>query len=426
MDSDDIEEIREPKFQDVLQKYVTKIGGAAIIIGILYYLYYQINLASNDKNAFTSNFVYNIFAIVVPIIGILCLILMTMFDTDVGIYIIIGTIFAISLCGMFFYFLQTTLSTYIFNKYLLYVVIAFSILISLSIIATLLSGTLRRQIGWTGFFANLIFYIPCLIRDAIKGAVNEYNSFSTTILVLFIIEIILLLMYFLLIPLFNTNVVPTNISLLDDPIMINTSMPLSVAPIYTGKGPWNNFSLSMWVYVNPAPNTKPGYTTETPIFTYTTGSSDYFFKLNYLNDSKKNAQFNLDISNSTVSNVMTGQSMNPTPLSMPLQKWNNIVFNMSTKDIPTGTDAPTGVIVIPKTTTTLDVFINGVLTHTFPLNSTPLFSASDRITVGSGSIDANIDGLYGAICNIVYYQQPLSRLSLIYNYNTLVVKNPPV
>lgn len=426
MDTSDVEEIREPKFQDVLRKYVTKIGGAAIIIGILYYLYYQINLASNDQNAFTYNFVYNIFAIVVPIIGILCLILMTMFNTDVGMYIIIGTIFAISLCAMFFYFLQSSLSKYIFNKYLLYVVIVFSILISLSIIATLLSGTLRRQIGWTGFFANLIFYIPCLIRDAIKGAVNEYNSFSTTILVLFVIEIILLLMYFFLIPLFNTNVVPTNISLLDDPIMINTSMPLSVAPIYTGIGPWNNFSLSMWVYVNPAPNTKPGYTKETPIFTYTTGSSDYFFKLNYLNVSNKNTQFNLDISNSTVSNVMTGQSLNPTPLSMPLQKWNNIVFNMSTRDIPTGTDAPNGQTLQKKTTTTLDVFINGVLTHTFPLNSTPIFSASDRITVGSGSIDANIDGLYGAICNIVYYQQPLSRLSLIYNYNTLVVKNPPV
>jgi hypothetical protein len=423
MDSTEVEEIREPNVQDIFQKYISKIGVAAGIICILAYLYYQINLASTDKNAFTTNFLYNVFAIVVPVIGILCFILMTMMSADVGAYIIIGAIFVIALCSILFYFLQSSLSQYIFNKYLLYTVIVFFILIGLSIVATLLSGTLRRQIGWTGFFANLIFYIPCLIRDGIKGAIQEYNSFSSTLLVLFVIEVILLLMYFFLIPLFNTSVVPTHVSLLDDPIMINTSIPLTVAPIYTGKGPWNNFSLSMWVYVNPAPNTKLGYTTKTPIFTYTKGSNDYYFKLNYINDPNKNTQFDLDVSNSTLINPMTGKSMNPAPLAMPLQKWNNVVFTVTTKQLPNETDDPNKV---PETTTTVDVFINGALTQTFPLQSTPVFSPADRITVGSGTIDANTDGLYGAICNMVYYREPLSRLSLIYKYNTLVVKNPPL
>jgi len=434
MDEDEaeIESSREPSFRDLFYKYIKKIAAVVIIFGIVLYVYFQISLASLDKQSFTLHFVYNIFTIVVPVIGILCFVLLSTIDKGFGTYIIAGTIFAIALFGGIFYFLQTTLSQYIFNKYLLYTVIAFLILIGLSIIATLLSGTLRRQSGWTGFFANLLFYIPCMIRDGIKGAINEYNTFSTTLVILFGVEILLLLMYFFLIPLFNTNAVPTNIPLLEDPVMLNTGVPLSVAPIYSGSGPWNNFAISMWIYVNPAPNTKSGYTHQTPLFSYSSVSSDNYFTINYLNDAKNQTLFNLDISNTTVTDIFSGKTINPIPFTMPLQKWNNVVFNVITKPVPVptinGEPAPT--VNLPNTTvattTTIDVFLNGDLIESCPLNNTPTFSPTDAIKIGSGSINKNVDGIYGAICNIVYYREPLTRLSLIYNYNKLVINNPPI
>jgi hypothetical protein len=214
--------------------------------------------------------------------------------------------------------------------------------------------------------------------------------------------------------------------------MLNTAVPLSVAPIYTGKGPWNNFAISMWVYVNPAPNTKVGYTKQTPIFSFSPGPSDNYFTVHYNNDDKNQTLFDLDISNTNMNKNIFG-SKNPIPFTMPLQKWNNIVFNVNTQPVstPSSTPGPTvyGSISRPidvPTTTTIDVFLNGELIQSCPLNSTPKFSPTDSLKIGSGTIDANIDGLYGAICNITYYREPLSRLSLIYNYNKLVINNPPV
>ena len=426
---EELETTREPTFRKIFYKYINKISIVAVMIIILTYIYFQINLASLDNKSFTSKFLYNIFAIVLPVIGVLCFVLLTTVDKGFGIYIISASIFAIALFGMGFYFLQTNYSQYIFNKYLLYVVIVFGIIIALSIIATLFSGTLQRQAGWTGFFANLLFYIPCLIRDGIRGILNEYKTFSTTLMILFGIELLILLMYFFLIPLLNNNVVPTNISLLDDPVMLNMAVPLSVAPIYTGSGPWNNFSISMWVYVNPAPNTKTSYTKKTPIFSYVPSDTDNYFTLNYENNKDNQTLFNLDISN-TVTDSIFG-SNNPISLKMELQRWNNIVFNVTTQDIPTSTEKKMVIsygksdVVIP-TKTTVDIFLNGELIQSSLLNSTPVFSPRDMIKIGSGKDDANINGLYGAICNIVYYREPLTRLSLIYNYNKLVINNPPV
>lgn len=432
-DENEIDKIKLPNFRDMFFKYINKIVVVLVIIGILIYIYFQVGLASLNRRSFTSSFSYNIFAIVIPVIGVLSFILLSTIDKGFGIFLIAGTMIAITAFGMLFYFLKSNLSQYIFNKYLLYTVIAFGIIIALSIVSTLLSETLRRQVGWTGFLSNLLFYIPCIIRDSIKGAVNEYNSFSTTLVILFGIEILILLMYFFLIPTINDNAVPTNVSILGDPVMLSAAVPLSVAPIYTGSGPWNNFAISMWIYVNPAPNTKLGYTEKTPIFSYRPSTNDNYFTVHYSNDSKQQTLFQLDISNTNMSNIFGPN--NPISFNMPLQKWNNIVFNVVTEPVPNGTETPqptvasygtTKIVDTRPTVTTIDIFLNGELIHSCPLNKTPEFSPTDAINIGSGTMDKNVDSLYGAICNITYYREPLSRLSLIYNYNKLVINNPPV
>jgi hypothetical protein len=101
------------------------------------------------------------------------------------------------------------------------------------------------------------------------------------------------------------------------------------------------------------------------------------------------------------------------------------------------TPAPT--VKPPMTSqTTVDMFINGNLERSFTYDGinqpAPIVKNNSQISIGetkiSGEADTidypNRDGLYGAICNIVYYNNPLTKMALVYNYNTLSIQNPPV
>jgi hypothetical protein len=435
------------------------------IIAIIYYIYYKVDLASNDPLAFTKNLNSNIFFIVLPVIAIFALMSVLAFNSTVAMYIIFGGIFAAAAFGFVFYLLQSSLSKYIFNIYLLYFVTILLFIVGGSILATLFSGSLRKMTGWTGFFINLLFYLPCLIRDLIHGAIQEYQSFSTTLVVLFSIEIILGMMFLFLIPFVNNKILPSNVQLLEDPVMLNTAKLLE-----TPNEVSDNFAISMWVYVNPASINKPGYAVETPIFTYMTPSGEKHIRLTYSNIEQGNNDFIMYIGDT------------PFPLSLPLQKWNNFVFNHSTyteyvsapssSTTPSNTttsstsirsyinswwskllsvfyktpaSTPAASILVKKTT--VDMFVNGILERSFTYDDpskVPIFSPADRMVIarwgiepssivthtdgvkGATNHNSNHEGLYGAICNVVYYGQPLTQMALIYNYNLLTIRNPPL
>ena len=76
--------------------------------------------------------------------------------------------------------------------------------------------------------------------------------------------------------------------------------------------------------------------------------------------------------------------------------------------------------------TTVDMFINGVLKRAFTYDGInkpiPIVKNNSQISIG----ELEKDGLYGAICNIVYYNSPVTKMALVYNYNTLSIQNPPV
>jgi hypothetical protein len=407
-------------------------------------------LAGNDPKAFTTNFIYNIFVIVVPVIAIFGLISMLSFETSFAMYLIFGGIAAAIIGFIIYYFLQTSLSQYIFNKYLLYLVIAAIIVFGASIIFTIFSGTLRKMTGWTGFFINLLFYIPCLIRDAIGEIVKEYTGFSNTLVILFAIEVILIMIYFFMIPFINSKIFPKTTILLDEPVMLNTGMPLKT-PVDIS----NNFGISMWVYVNPGSKNKPGYSEESPIFSLLDASGNNHIQLTYSNVEQGNDDFIMYVGEQAF------------PITLPLQKWHNFVFNYITYDaeIPSSSPGPTiepankswGEYILSffyktpaattpvhsvKQKTNVDMFINGNLERSFTYedkipvvsnNSTiSIGSIVDNLTVGSDGVEganmnnSNRDGLYGSICNIVFYDKPVSKMSLIYNYNLLTIRSPPV
>ena len=422
MDTDNIQKkefVNTTSIVNILTKYKYIFYSIFTASVVIVYLYYQIDLASNDPKAFTKNFTYNIFAIIVPIIGVLCIILLTTIDKDYGTFILISTIFIIAVFGIIFYFLQTSLSQYIFNKYLFYIVIIAIILIGLTIVYTIFSGTLRRLNGWTGFAANLFFYIPCLIRDGINILIDEYKSFSNTLTILFIMEIVLILMYFWLIPLTSKAMLPETVPLLVEPVMLNTSLPIELTSTDLSN---NGFGMSMWVQLNPAPSNKLAYSKEYSIFTFSN-----------ITDKKDTSHFELKYVETPIDNFILniGNSSNGTfKTTLPLQRWNNIFFNCTVSKSPTPTTVENTEPINETSSIIIDVFINGSLAFSCPLEKPfPKFSNKDTITIGKRNIsikNANMEGLYGAICNMLYYKKPLTKMAIVYNYNILTVRNPPL
>ena len=87
-------------------------------------------------------------------------------------------------------------------------------------------------------------------------------------------------------------------------------------------------------------------------------------------------------------------------IQIPNQKWNNFVFNYSSKYV--------------------DLFINGKLTRTFYFKENiPDYHVGDVVTTGSEN------GLSGAIANIRYYQKKLTSREITAFYNIFKKKNPP-
>ena len=88
-------------------------------------------------------------------------------------------------------------------------------------------------------------------------------------------------------------------------------------------------------------------------------------------------------------------------LTLPNQRWNNFVFNY--------------------TENSADLFINGHLERSFPLNNRfPTYSADDAISVGEK------DGLFGAICNIQFHTSVMTKSDIVSTFNVFRFSNPPV
>lgn len=49
--------------------------------------------------------------------------------------------------------------------------------------------------GWTGFIANLIFYIPCMLLDLLEYVKADLQQAPKAVPVLLIIELILIILY---------------------------------------------------------------------------------------------------------------------------------------------------------------------------------------------------------------------------------------
>ena len=325
-------------------------------------------------------------------------------------YFIFGIIFFV--LGYFLYKYITSL-TKIFGVFanILFIVLLFSIaFVGLSIVYELMKQKIRSMKGISGFIANFIFFIPCLINDFVLYLREQYSITPSAVFILLAIELVLISGYFLFrhysLKITNPS---TSIQLLDKGVFLNKQVNISnnsyLKPLvyfdeYKNKKTTvrSNYTLSLWVYLNTQERYNEGLTN---IFTYGFGSSvkPQIQYNNTYNNYRKNS--NLDLYRFTFTSPSDTVPNPYFELELPSQKWNNIVFNYSDNSV--------------------DLFVNGALERTFTFtDNIPKYSPTDMITIGDNK---NING---AICNITYNPVVLTEYEIVNNYNILINRNPPI
>ena len=262
------------------------------------------------------------------------------------------------------------------------------VVVGISFANNMFGRYLNNSTDWLGFILNLIVYVPCLLEDLIKYFKQQYDITSSVTFILLAIEFALVAVYLLLPLLFASKLVDDSIQIIDEPAFLD--IPVVKTFKEQDNGDRNskraNYSISMWVYLNQQTTS----TNKAHIFSY----GDSYPKIEYIKSKT-------DPSRDKYRFTVSGQT--PYDISLPNQKWNNIVLNFNENK-------------------TVDIFVNGNLERTFASSKRILDenSSTNLITIGS------TNNLYGAICNVKYYRAPLTYTQITQNYNLLYNKNPPV
>lgn len=372
---------------------------------------------SPSINIYSNKMFYYLILIIIPTIVVFMYIIKLTIGQDLFQPLVIFSMVVAAGLLVLFVLIYGGLSQYVFNTYSLYLLTVAIFIVGLSIVYNIFSGNLKRTSGWLGFFINLVFYIPCLVSDFAAYLLNDIKATQSSVFVLFIFEILLILAYMFVLPRANSFLTGGGISLIDKPLFISSQTDIgtdfitkfknkrhppktvdviSVEATRPEDSPYsNNYALSMWVYLNPMPLSRLSYSNETTIFNYSDVDGNGHPKLTYVNNSEGIDKYNLYFSSIAVYSI-----------ELPHQKWNNFVFNYHDNSV--------------------DVFVNGNLERTFIFsgNDFPKYSDTDTITIGDGTIE--LKGLYGSICNVVYYPKPISKSTIVTNYNLLSIHNPPL
>jgi hypothetical protein len=357
-------------FLQYSQKNIFVFVVLAIIIAIIY-------LSSSYSQ--TNLFYFYIFIILLTIMSSIFYFFPIYFHTITIISIIVFIIILYSYTNI-----NVGVSSLLYSNGLFTIISFFIAVVGLALLYRIFKQYLSKQNGWSGFFIQLFFYIPCLLTDFIE---YQYDKTPNTAYILLVSEICLILLYFYLPKLINKIMVSSNGNkLLDKPIFINTEITVANDETFRTKNnkPRENYAFSIWTYVNPQQSSYLPYSGESPIFNYGNG----IWTLYYSNDSQ-NGKYK--IKTKTQTNTIV-------EFDAPNQKWNNLVFNIDNGQI--------------------DVFVNGKLIETAQ------FLHQESVTTNNIIIGKD-SGIYGAICNIHYYANPLTKYEIVNMYQLLMYRNPP-
>jgi hypothetical protein len=358
---------------------------------------------SNNNQSVSGNVSTAVIALIIGIGYFMFTQLQARFNNNL--FLVGSTFGAFLLLAMVIYtFVKVDIQTFTFFAYLTGAVAALILAVGLALFFYVFSNYLKSFTGWGGFLVYFLFYIPCLLLSFVQYFISEFKLTTSPVLILFVVELLLLLLYIYIPKLINHISSKEGIPVLEGSVFLNSPNTFSLSGRNImpdmdiqlagniNKTPFQDYAISMWTYVNAHSTNKIAYNKESIVFDYGKGKP----KVTYFPGDNPDAAPVYRI-------YFTTQDKDSSfyELKLPMQRWNNLVFNYSS--------------------THADLFVNGHLERTFSFanGKMPIIKPADVITTGS------VDGLHGAISNIRYYLTPLSKHRIANMYNIFMKKTPP-
>lgn len=285
-------------------------------------------------------------------------------------------------------------------KYATYPIGMLGVLFGLAILYRSLERAIGNNTTIFGFIINFIFFIPCMMNDFIEYIKNEYNLTPPVVYILFAIEIILILLFVAIsyIPKITMNL--GGIPIVNEAIFLDSKYVFKNVEKKTDalqlKGD-SRYAISLWTYVNQRTNLSDR---NVNIFSY--GSEN---KESKIESWKPRIQFkgaeNSYSKHRKDTYLITFSKGVESEIQLSSQVWHNFVFNYN-GDM-------------------MDLFIDGNLERSFKAKEIPTYyQSTDQFIAGDDS------GIYGAICNVSFYNEPLTIREITSAYNLLNGRNPPI
>ena len=365
-------------------------------------------IASYNRETYSKNYFKYMIFIILPLVVSSYLIL-PIFSQKIStpVALLNGIIFIIFLISIYGFYTIKTPESVVLAQYSIYAIIFLSTIVGLAIIYKFFVRYVHNNRTWESVILQIVFFIPCLLIYFIEFMKKEFKITSKTTYLLVILEVLILVSYFVIIPkLFSTKPKDTTKILLSSAVFLNKETIIGDKTIFSIKindqvNTIQNFSISFWTFINN--NTKS--TTLLRIgdqakpmgnFNIISNSDGTYIcsipglkdiVLNKNDDSPEDIRINEDIKR-----------------TLPIQKWNHIAVSIDNNKV--------------------NVFLNGQLNNVHTIERQDyLFKFGDNaIITGSNNSTTNL----GAICNVRYYTIPITLDEVVSEYNMLKYKNPPI
>jgi hypothetical protein len=253
---------------------------------------------------------------------------------------------------------------------------------------------------------NLIYYIPCLFSDTLDSALDYskigpgYFSREKNSFIMLLVAIMLILLYIFGSDIYNKIILQGGELLVNKPVNTNKEYSLGTYEELNGSDEFDyQYALSSWFYINSdAPNTNESYNKYTSLINFG-GKPNILY--NGIANSLMVTINQKDLKQKTTNNLLDfddeGNRILYKKDNVLLQKWNNIIINYN------------GGI--------LDIFLNGELVKS-DIGVVPYYTL-DSLTIGKDG------GINGGMCNVVYFNRPLTAMNVYILYNMIKNKQPP-
>jgi len=412
-------DILTPDKKSSLIRCAMAYGGAFIALIITSITIY---IASTDDKVLTEGFFKYMVLIILPII-IACYLVLPIFDQRLNTKTLaMNGFIALVLAGsLYTYYNTKNPASVLFVRYAIYGIAFLSVIVGMALAFKVFYRYIVNARGWFGIFFQMLFFLPCLLVEAIEYIMADFRSAPSTITVLVILEMLLIGIIFIypnikaLYSYFFPSKTDSSV-ILSDPVYFNKETTLADYKLFAMEDAVANpflekytyrreYTISFWAYLNnnndmePKPIFRMGNKNEKggkPLIMYTSGGT-----------------YDMYLSNEDES----GNKIPTYTTNLPGQKWNYFVFSYDSNRV--------------------DVFINGNLEKTVKFENAqqPKYGPSDVIVSGlapSGySVGWTYDSTYekqgasGAICHVSYHKKLLTQREIITEYNKYMYKNPP-